>query len=116
MLLFNETTNLKLTLAIQWRSSKITVRDVNGSREVAEVSEGVNVSLRAGGVERRLAQLSLVPFLQRNIKTKGLCLVSRREGSKKTKTEKMFYPCEFKSGNKETLFARTLFQSHPKKI
>lgn len=42
---FNETTDLKLTLAIQWRSGKIAVRDVDGSREVAEVSECVNVSL-----------------------------------------------------------------------
>lgn len=34
----------KLTLAIQRRSSQITVGDVNASREITEVSEGVHVA------------------------------------------------------------------------
>lgn len=34
----------KLTLAVQRGSGEIAIRDINGSREITEVSEGVNVS------------------------------------------------------------------------
>lgn len=65
-----------LTLAIERRPGEVAVRDVDGSREVAEVPEGVDVALRAGRVQRGLAQLPLVAFLRRN-KT-DQCLVTTR--------------------------------------
>lgn len=74
----------KLTLAIQRRSSQITIGDVNGCREITEVSEGVHISLRAGRVDRCFSQLPLVPLLDHNrTKTTGRKEEGRREGINK---------------------------------
>lgn len=58
----------ELTLAVQRRSSEITVRDIDGSREIAEVSEGVNVSLWAGGMGWSFPELPFIPFLKKRKK------------------------------------------------
>lgn len=92
----------QLTLAIQRRSGEITIRDIYGSREVAEVSEGVNVSLRAGRVHRRLPELPLIPFLQHNMKTKQFFPLSSDE--KRDTTNRTFHLQKMKRHRKSSQF------------
>lgn len=62
--------NATLTLSIQGRPGEITICDINGPREISEVSEGVNVSLRVWRVCRCFSKLPFVLLLQHRTKTR----------------------------------------------
>lgn len=89
----------KLTLAIQRSSSQITIGDVNGSREITEVPEGVDVSFRAGRVDRRLSQLPFVSLLDhKGTKRNSKEGINKKPKKQPVKSGDLMFPVSFGRG------------------
>lgn len=75
---------MKLTLAVQWGTGEVTIRDIHGSGGIAQVSECVNVSRCTRRADRRFPELPLISFLEDGMKnTSRLCIMNNGEGKKK---------------------------------